>query len=780
MGDSQTCCFRRACWSLLWCFLALGMVGCEAVYNHDNTKEVDGVRVDVDGVPITGPWRWESDTGLVVVEEGQYVQGLKEGEFCSTDTVGWRKCQTWFGGEVVGPRHHFYRDTLHSRVDYVNGQWSQAVKYNRLGEVETHYRYTNGFESSLWCDHQPYGWATRFRFSLEPFSSRLKDTVRVEMDRRPDSWDTLRVQVQFRDGESVTCQWGEDGRRSLAVYRDSLGTVKKYVNYRVGEVCWFQPQSSLARDSHRMAWVHYPMTIGGSIFDRGSYWYPKFQRPDTMSLGRLDMVGDNRNRVYRDGRLYGIEVHPSWSFLERRILRSEPGESSRLQWNQQDSKGFNWSGAWEVRTTNVSCADGEFYRNLFDDEAMNQGEDWALYGYYYQGKSFEEWEAFYERCVGCSDVSHSAFGTWRGTVMQAYRFPDGQELRERWNEEVTFVPLGPRGTLIGEARTKKVAVVPADECRRVSGVPCPPDGAPQTRSALNWFQTPVIDVDSWDGEKYLASVYSNDAERRSDFFVYLEDKVMSYSYSVRIDEEGDRVSYDVVMERVFPTEDQMANSIQEEVSESLQWNGNGSGLLLTSSGLLVTCAHVVDQVSSIEVDFLDHGKWDSKNASIVKVDRAHDVALLQLEEMDGPLETPFRFSMDASTAEVGERVFAYGFPLALGAMGKELKVTDGIINANSGFEGDVTSFQLSAAIQPGSSGGPVFSEDGQFLGLAKGGLSKNVSDNVGYAVKAKYVLDCLAMLPVEIDCPDSRELEGKPLVTQVDAVRQAVVLVKVQ
>jgi len=77
-------------------------------------------------------------------------------------------------------------------------------------------------------------------------------------------------------------------------------------------------------------------------------------------------------------------------------------------------------------------------------------------------------------------------------------------------------------------------------------------------------------------------------------------------------------------------------------------------------------------------------------------------------------------------------------------------------------------------------GGPVFSEDGQFLGLAKGGLSKDVSDNVGYAVKAKYVLDCLVMLPQEIDYPHSKELEGKPLVIQVDAVRQAVVLVKVQ
>jgi S1-C subfamily serine protease len=425
------------------------------------------------------------------------------------------------------------------------------------------------------------------------------------------------------------------------------------------------------------------------------------------------------------------------------------------------------------------CSDGAFFSNLFDDDITNESGAWASYGYFFQGKSYEQWETHYEHCSGCSDVSDAALGTWRGAVSQAYRFPDGRELIERWNEEITFVPLGPRRSLVGDANSKKVAVFPADECLRKSGVPCS-GVVPSNRSALKWYQTPVINLDSWDGEKYLASVYSNDAVRRSDFFVYLNDKTMSYSYSVRIDEDGDRVSYDVVMERVFPTEDQLANSTQGEVSDSLQWSGNGSGLLVTSSGLLVTCAHVVDQASNIEVEFRDHGKWISKSASLLQVDRAHDVALLQLEGMNRPLETPFRFSMDAVTAEVGERVFACGFPMALGAMGKELKVTDGIINANSGFEGDVTSFQLSAAVQPGSSGGPIFSEDGQFLGLAKGGLSKDVSDNVGYAVKAKYVLDCLAMLPQEIDYPQSKELEGKPLTIQVDAVRQAVVLVKVQ
>ncbi len=49
-----------------------------------------------------------------------------------------------------------------------------------------------------------------------------------------------------------------------------------------------------------------------------------------------------------------------------------------------------------------------------------------------------------------------------------------------------------------------------------------------------------------------------------------------------------------------------------------------------------------------------------------------------------------------------------------------------------------------------------------------------------YCCKKEVGLDCFAMLPQDIVYPDSREVEGKPLVTQVDAVRQAAVLVKVQ
>lgn len=48
-----------------------------------------------------------------------------------------------------------------------------------------------------------------------------------------------------------------------------------------------------------------------------------------------------------------------------------------------------------------------------------------------------------------------------------------------------------------------------------------------------------------------------------------------------------------------------------------------------------------------------------------------------------------------------------GYPLT-SYMGEEVKITDGIISSKTGYEGDIVTYQISAPIQPGNSGGPLF------------------------------------------------------------------------
>ncbi len=56
-------------------------------------------------------------------------------------------------------------------------------------------------------------------------------------------------------------------------------------------------------------------------------------------------------------------------------------------------------------------------------------------------------------------------------------------------------------------------------------------------------------------------------------------------------------------------------------------------------------------------------------------------------------------------SNVGTKVCTYGYPMALSLMGKEIKVNDGIISSKSGFDADITTYQITAPIQGGNSGG---------------------------------------------------------------------------
>jgi S1-C subfamily serine protease len=89
-----------------------------------------------------------------------------------------------------------------------------------------------------------------------------------------------------------------------------------------------------------------------------------------------------------------------------------------------------------------------------------------------------------------------------------------------------------------------------------------------------------------------------------------------------------------------------------------------------------------------------------------------------------------------------------GYPMVC-AMGSEIKVTDGIISAKTGYEGDISSYQISAPIQPGNSGGPMFDKDGNLVGITFAGLQG--ANNVGYAIKSSYLYQLMDAAPINIE-----------------------------
>ena len=134
--------------------------------------------------------------------------------------------------------------------------------------------------------------------------------------------------------------------------------------------------------------------------------------------------------------------------------------------------------------------------------------------------------------------------------------------------------------------------------------------------------------------------------------------------------------------------------------------GVGSGFILSSDGLVMTNAHVVDGANEVIVTLTDNREFKAK---IIGADKRTDVALVKIEATGLPAVK----IGDISRLKVGEWVMAIGSPFGL-----ENTVTAGIVSAKQRDTGDYLPFiQTDVAINPGNSGGPLINMRGEVVGI---------------------------------------------------------------
>lgn len=137
-----------------------------------------------------------------------------------------------------------------------------------------------------------------------------------------------------------------------------------------------------------------------------------------------------------------------------------------------------------------------------------------------------------------------------------------------------------------------------------------------------------------------------------------------------------------------------------------QPRGVGSGFILSSDGLIMTNAHVVDGADEVIVTLTDKREFKAK---IIGADKRSDVAVVKIEATGLPAVKVG----DVSRLKVGEWVMAIGSPFGL-----ENTVTAGIVSAKQRDTGDYLPFiQTDVAINPGNSGGPLINMRGEVVGI---------------------------------------------------------------
>ncbi|MBA4397230.1 MAG: peptidase [Syntrophus sp. (in: bacteria)] len=163
----------------------------------------------------------------------------------------------------------------------------------------------------------------------------------------------------------------------------------------------------------------------------------------------------------------------------------------------------------------------------------------------------------------------------------------------------------------------------------------------------------------------------------------------------------------------------------------------GSGFIISSDGYIFTNNHVVERADKIRIKLADGKEYD---AEIKGQDANTDVALLKINP--GASSLPSLKFGDSDKLRVGDSVFAIGNPFGL-----EQTVTAGIVSAKGRVigSGPYDNFiQTDASINPGNSGGPLFSLDGEVVGINTAIVARG--QGIGFAIPintAKEMLDDL-------------------------------------
>ena len=235
--------------------------------------------------------------------------------------------------------------------------------------------------------------------------------------------------------------------------------------------------------------------------------------------------------------------------------------------------------------------------------------------------------------------------------------------------------------------------------------------------------------------------------------VTLDKRIVGGKLSTHTDESG-RVFLDPAeLERVFGARGKAKADVAPISAEAIE--------------IAEDAAEVAKQeVASLRRD-LDKANADKQvQADVLEKDARNDLALLKISSLKmasaetqsliqklGLAVVPLASDglLRSDDVDLGEDVLVAGYPYGE-IFGDAIKVTKGIVSSNRGMGDDITQFQIDAAVQPGNSGGPIYDENGNIVGVVVSQLNKvkfakmsgSIPENVNFGIKASTVRQFLS------------------------------------
>ncbi len=164
---------------------------------------------------------------------------------------------------------------------------------------------------------------------------------------------------------------------------------------------------------------------------------------------------------------------------------------------------------------------------------------------------------------------------------------------------------------------------------------------------------------------------------------------------------------------------------------------SGTGFVVSNKGHIITNHHVIENCNQINV----HNRNSVISSQVIALDKTNDLALLKANFTPSSI-----LKLDEDGPELMEDIFVAGFPFGKD-ISSSVKITKGIVSSLTGIGNDNSIIQIDAAIQPGNSGGPILSQDGNVIGVAVAKLDMDdtmenygvIPENTNFGIKVGIV-----------------------------------------
>ena len=390
-------------------------------------------------------------------------------------------------------------------------------------------------------------------------------------------------------------------------------------------------------------------------------------------------------------------------------------QSGAAQQNAQQNAGSSESGSgWVFSDKNVSGAHQQ------DESGTSQQPNQE--GWYRSGPQQSHEQAGQDQNQNPAYSSRYSYGESASQQgQQAENSADSSKSGEhyKWNYEDYQQTPKAEGKHAGKKKNKGLKVFAGIMCAILCvGV-----------VSLAGYGTYALVSNQQDQQSAEATTEGTDEQNQSSTTLVLNDKPSTSNSSASVDLSEGELTITERAEKVLPSTVGIVSYIQNQQSIFGGEQSQGSGIIISADGYIVTNEHVISGATSIKVVLQDDSEY---NATLVGSDERTDLAVLKI---DATGLTPAEFG-NSDQMQIGEQVIAIGNPGGLELAGT---VTVGYVSAvnrsiTTTNGNTVNCVQTDAAINPGNSGGALVNTYGQVIGINSQKIAATDYEGIGFAI----------------------------------------------